>query len=29
MYHADGVDHFIRNVEGWVTDTFFKLGNFK
>jgi DNA polymerase-1 len=29
MYNQDGVAHFIRNVEGWVTDTFFKLGNFK
>jgi len=29
MYDQDGVAHFIRNVEGWVTDTFFKLGNFK
>jgi DNA polymerase-1 len=29
MYQADGVDHFIRNVEGWVTDTFFKLSGFK
>ena len=29
MYHQDGVDHFIKNIEGWITDTFFKLGNLK
>ena len=29
MYHQDGIDHFIRNVESWVTDTFFKLGSYK
>jgi DNA polymerase I len=29
MYEQDGVAHFIKNVESWVTDTFFKLGTYK
>jgi len=29
LYKIDGIDHFIRDIEGWVTDTFFKLGNLK
>ena len=29
LYKADGIDHFIKDIEGWVTDTFFKLGNLK
>jgi len=29
MYEQDGVAHFIKNIENWVTDTFFKLGTYK
>lgn len=29
MYKQDGVAHFIKNIENWVTDTFFKLGTYK
>ena len=29
MYDQDGVAHFIKNIENWVTDTFFKLGTYK
>jgi len=29
MYKQDGVAHFIKNIENWVADTFFKLGTYK
>ena len=29
MYDEDGVAHFIKNIENWVTDTFFKLGTYR
>jgi hypothetical protein len=29
LYEMDGLAHFIKNVTYWVTDTFFKLSQFK
>jgi hypothetical protein len=29
LYEMDGLAHFIKNVDYWATDTFFKLSKFK
>ena len=29
LYEMDGLAHFIKNIDYWVTDTFFKLSKFK
>ena len=29
LYHEDGLRHSIRDVDSWVTKTFFALSSFK